>query len=120
MEIQALHSKLHCVTITQAELDCTRSIKIDANLMDAAHLIENEQVQVLDKNNKERFITYVIKVNRGIGVICLNDPAALRIKLGDVIIARSYAAMNFETAKTFLPWVIFSDTATNTLRQYGK
>ena len=116
MEIQVLKSKLHCVTVTQAELDYIGSITIDEDLMDAANLIENEQVHVLDKNNGERFTTYVIKGDRGSGIICLNGPAALKVKLGDVVIVLSYAAMDFEQAKSFRPWVVFPDTATNKLR----
>ena len=116
MEIQVMKSKLHCVTITQAELDYIGSVTIDEDLMDAANLIENEQVHVLDKNNGERFVTYVIKGKRGSGIICLNGPAALRVKLGDVIIIISYANMDFEMAKTFRPWVVFPDTATNKLK----
>jgi aspartate 1-decarboxylase len=116
MEIQVLKSKLHCVTVTQAELDYIGSITIDEDLMDAANLIENEQVHVLNKNNGERFVTYVIKGDRGSGVICLNGPAALKVKLGDVVIVISYANMGFEAAKTFRPWVVFPDTATNKLK----
>ncbi len=116
MEIQVLKSKLHCVTVTQAELDYIGSITIDEDLMEAANLIENEQVHVLDKNNGERFITYVLKGERGSGVICLNGPAALRVKLGDVVIVISYASMDFEKAKTFVPWVVFPDTASNKLK----
>jgi aspartate 1-decarboxylase len=116
MEIQVLKSKLHCVTVTQAELDYIGSITIDEDLMDAANLIENEQVHILDKNNGERFITYVIKGERGSGVICLNGPAALKVNLGDVVIVLSYANMDFEKAKSFSPWVVFPDTATNKLK----
>ena len=116
MEIQVLKSKLHCVTVTQAELDYIGSVTIDEDLMDAANLIENEQVHVLNKNNGERFITYVLKGKRGSGVICLNGPAALKVKLGDVVIVISYANMDFEKAKTFRPWVVFPETSTNTLK----
>src|SRR6478609_8844851 len=101
MEIQVLKSKLHCVTVTQAELDYIGSVTIDEDL------IENEQVHILDKNNGERFVTYVLKGERGSGVICLNGPAALRVKLGDVVIIISYAGMDFEEAKKFHPWVVF-------------
>ncbi|MBK6522839.1 MAG: aspartate 1-decarboxylase [Sphingobacteriaceae bacterium] len=117
MEIQVLKSKLHCVTITQAELDYIGSVTIDEDLMDAANLIENEQVHVLDKNNGERFITYVLKGQRGSGTICLNGPAALKVKVGDVILIISYAMMDFEKAKTFKPWIVFPDTATNNLKK---
>lgn len=111
-----MKSKLHCVTVTQAELDYIGSVTIDEDLMEAANLIENEQVHILDKNNGERFITYVLKGERGSGVICLNGPAALRVKLGDVVIIISYANMDFEKAKSFRPWVVFPDTATNKLK----
>ncbi len=117
MEIKVLKSKLHCVKITQAELDYIGSITIDEDLMDAANLIENEQVHILNKNNGERFITYVIKGKRNSGVICINGPAALKVNLGDVIIVLSYASMDFEKAKSFRPWVVFPDTATNTLKK---
>lgn len=116
MEIQVMKSKLHCVTVTQAELDYIGSVTIDEDLMDAANLIENEQVHVLDKNNGERFVTYVLKGERGSGVICLNGPAALKVSVGDVVIIISYANMDFEKAKTFRPWVVFPDTATNKLK----
>jgi aspartate 1-decarboxylase len=116
MQIQVLKSKLHYVSVTQAELDYIGSVTIDEDLMDAANLIENEQVHVLNKNNGERFITYVLKGERGSGVICLNGPAALKVTLGDVIIIISYASMDFEKAKTFRPWVVFPDTATNRLK----
>lgn len=116
MQIQVLKSKLHYVSVTQAELDYIGSVTIDEDLMDAANLIENEQVHILNKNNGERFITYVLKGERGSGVICLNGPAALKVTVGDVIIILSYAAMDFEAAKTFRPWVVFPDTATNRLK----
>jgi aspartate 1-decarboxylase len=116
MEIQVMKSKLHCVKVTQAELDYIGSVTIDEDLMDAANLIENEQVHILNKNNGERFITYVLKGERGSGVICLNGPAALKVKLGDIVIIISYANMDFEKAKTFRPWVVFPDTTTNKLK----
>ena len=116
MQIQVLKSKLHYVSVTQAELDYIGSVTIDEDLMDAANLIENEQVHILNKNNGERFITYVLKGERGSGVICLNGPAALKVTLGDVIIIISYASMDFEKAKTVRPWVVFPDTATNRLK----
>ncbi len=116
MEITVMKSKLHCVSVTQAELDYIGSITIDEDLMDAANLIENEQVHILNKNNGERFITYVITGQRGSGTICLNGPAALRVNLNDVLIVISYASMEFEAAKKFRPWVVFPDTATNKLK----
>ena len=116
MQIQVMKSKLHCVTVTQAELDYIGSITIDEDLMDAANFIENEQVHVLNKNNGQRLITYVIKGERGSGVICLNGPAAKHVNLGDVVIVISYANIEFETAKNFKPWVVFPDTKTNRLK----
>jgi aspartate 1-decarboxylase len=116
MQIQVMKSKLHGVTVTQAELDYIGSITIDEDLMDTANLIENEQVHVLNKNNGQRLITYVIKGERGSGVICLNGPAAKHVSLGDVVIIISYAAMDFETAKTFKPWVVFPEVGTNRLK----
>lgn len=116
MEIQVMKSKLHCVTVTQAELDYIGSITIDEDLMDAANMIENEMVHVLNKNNGERLITYVLKGERGSGVICMNGPAALKVKPGDVVIVISYANMDFEKAKTFRPWVVFPDTKSNKLK----
>lgn len=116
MEIQVMKSKLHCVTVTQAELDYIGSITIDEDLMDAANFIENEMVHVLNKNNGERLITYVIKGERNSGTICMNGPAALRVKPGDILIVISYAGMDFEEAKSFKPWVVFPDTKTNKLK----
>lgn len=116
MQIQVMKSKLHCVTVTQAELDYIGSITIDEDLMDAANFIENEQVHVLNKNNGQRLVTYVIKGACGSGTICLNGPAAKHVSLGDVVIIISYASMDFEEAKNFRPWVVFPDTKTNKLK----
>jgi len=115
MRIQVLKSKIHRVRVTEADLDYIGSVTIDENLMDAANLIENEQVHVLNYRNGERFITYVIKGERGSGVICLNGPAALKVSLGDNVIILSYAEMEWEEAKKFKPFVVFPDTATNSL-----
>lgn len=109
MQIQVLKSKIHRVKITQAELHYVGSITIDEALMDAANLIENEKVQIVNINNGERFETYVIKGERGTGTICMNGPAARKVQVGDVIIVISYATMDFEEAKTFKPAVIFPD-----------
>jgi aspartate 1-decarboxylase len=116
MTIEVLKSKIHRVTVTQADLNYIGSITIDEALMEAANMIENEKVQVLNVNNGERFETYIIKGERNSGVICLNGPAARRVSVGDLVIVVSYAHMDFEEAKTFVPWVIFPDSATNTLR----
>ncbi len=116
MNIQVLKSKIHRVTVTEADLNYIGSITIDQDLMDAANLIENEKVQILNMNNGERLETYVITGERGSGVICMNGPAARKVSVGDVIIIISYAMMEFESAKIFTPWVIFPDTSTNRIK----
>ena len=115
MFIEVVKSKIHQVTITEANLLYVGSITIDEDLMDAANLIANEKVQVVNINNGERLETYVIKGERGSGQICLNGPAARKCAVGDVVIIMSYAMMDFEEAKSFKPRVIFPDTATNKL-----
>lgn len=109
MHIQLLKSKIHRVKVTQAELHYVGSITIDEDLMDAANLIENEKVQIVNINNGERLETYVIKGERGSGAICLNGPASRKVAVGDIIIIISYAGMEFEEAKKFKPVVIFPD-----------
>ena len=115
MQIEVLKSKLHCVTVTDANLQYMGSITIDEDLMDAANLIAGEKVQIVDNNNGERFETYIIKGERGSGCICLNGAAARKVQPGDIVIIMSYATMPFEEARTFRPSVIFPDTATNKL-----
>ena len=115
MQIEVLKSKIHRVTITQANLSYVGSITIDEVLLDAANLIAGEKVQIVNVNNGERIETYIIKGERGSGAVCLNGPAARRCVVGDVIIIISYAMMDFEEAKTFKPWVVFPDTQTNRL-----
>ena len=107
MHIEVLKSKIHRVTITQAELNYVGSITIDEDLMDASNLIEGEKVQVVNVNNGERIETYVIKGERKSGIICLNGPAARKGVVGDIVIIISYASMDFEEAKKFKPAVIF-------------
>ena len=107
MQIQVVKSKIHRVTVTQADLNYVGSITIDEDLMDAANVIANERVQVVDINDGERLETYVIKGERGSGVICLNGPAARKVAVGDIIIIISYAGMGFEEAKTFQPRFIY-------------
>ncbi len=115
MLIEVVKSKIHLVTVTEANLNYVGSIAIDEDLMDAANLIANEKVQVLNINNGERLETYVIKGRRGSGEVCLNGPAARKVVPGDIIIIVSYASMDFEEAKTFTPTIIFPDTTTNKL-----
>ena len=107
MYIQRLKSKIHCATVTDANINYKGSITIDEDLMDAANLIVGEKVQVLDNNNGERFETYIIKGERGSGCICLNGAAARKVLPGDTIIIISYALMDFDEAKTFEPSIIF-------------
>ena len=116
MQIEVLKSKIHRVTVTQADLDYIGSVTIDEDLMDAANMIENEKVDIFNYNNGERFTTYVIKGERGSKVICLNGPASLKVKVGHEVIIVSYAVMDFEEAKTHKPTVIFPDTKTNSVR----
>jgi len=113
MYIEVCKSKLHKVTITAANLQYVGSISIDEDLMDAANLIENEKVQVVNLNNGERLDTYVIKGARGSGDVCLNGAAARKAQVGDVVIIISYAMMDFEEAKTFKPRLVFPDTHSN-------
>jgi aspartate 1-decarboxylase len=109
MRIEVLKSKIHRVKITQAELHYVGSITIDEALMDAAHLIEGEKVQVVNINNGERLETYVIKGERNSGTICLNGPAARKAQVGDIVIVISYASMELEEAKQFKPSLVFPD-----------
>src|SRR6186713_3754240 len=108
MNIEVLKSKIHRAKLTQTELHYVGSITIDENLMDAANIIENEKVQVVNVNNGERLETYVIKGKRGSGVVCLNGPAARRGMVGDVVVIISYASMDLDEAKKNKPWIVFS------------
>ena len=110
-----MKSKIHCARVTEANLNYMGSITIDEDLMDAANLIAGEKVSIVNNNNGERFETYIIKGERGSGCICLNGAAARKVQVGDIVIIMSYALMDFEEAKTFKPWVIFPDSATNKL-----
>lgn len=110
MEIQVLKSKIHRARVTQAELHYVGSITLDEDLMEASNLIENELVQVLNIANGERFETYVIKGERGSGMVCLNGPAARKVQVGDIVIIVSFAVMDFEEAKKFKPALIFPDS----------
>ena len=107
MYIEVLKSKLHCIKVTEANLNYMGSITIDEDLMDAAGLIAGEKVEVVNNNNGERLETYVIKGERGSGCICLNGAAARKCVVGDILIIISYAMMDFEEAKTFKPKVVF-------------
>ena len=115
MFIEVLKSKIHRVTVTSANLNYIGSITIDEDLIDAAGLVENEKVQVLDLNNGERLETYIIKGARGSGEICLNGAAARKIFPGDIVIIVSFAFMEPEQAKNHKPTLVFPDTQTNKL-----
>jgi aspartate 1-decarboxylase len=109
MFIEILKSKIHRAIVTEANINYVGSCTIDEDLMDAAHLIENEKVQVVNVNNGERLDTYVIKGKRGSGIICLNGAAARKAVVGDVVIIISFAQMEFEEAKKFAPFIVFPD-----------
>jgi aspartate 1-decarboxylase len=106
MLIEVLKSKIHRVTITEANLHYVGSLTLDADLMAAANMIEGEKVQIVNVNNGERIETYLIKGKAGSGVVCLNGPAARRGAVGDLVVIISYAQMDFEVAKQFQPWVV--------------
>ena len=109
MMIEVLKSKLHCVTVTQANLNYMGSITIDEDLMDAAGMIAGEKVQIVDNNNGERFETYIIKGERGSGCVCLNGAAARCVKVGDKVIIMAYASLTPQEAATHKPTVLFVD-----------
>ncbi len=115
MFIEVLKSKIHKVTVTEANLHYIGSVSIDEDLMDASGIIENEKVQVLNINNGERLETYVIRGERGSGMICLNGPAARKVVVGDVVIIMSFAFVESGEAGSFRPAIIFPDTQTNKL-----
>ena len=116
MLIEMMKSKIHRVTVTEANLNYVGSITIDKALLKAANILEGERVWIVDNNNGERFDTYTIGGEENSGVICLNGAAARKVQPGDVIIIISYASMTPEEAKNFSPTVIFPDTATNSLK----
>lgn len=109
MVIEVMKSKIHRVKVTQAELNYVGSITIDEDLMDAANIIANEKVQIVNNNNGARLETYVIPGQRGSGTICLNGAAARLVQVGDIVIIISYATMDFEEVKQFQPSLVFPD-----------
>jgi aspartate 1-decarboxylase len=116
MFIEVLKSKIHRVKVTHSELHYIGSITIDEDLMDAANIIENEKVQIVNLNNGERLETYVIKGDRGSGSIGINGAAARKVLVGDLVLIISYASLEFEEAKKFKPTIIFPDSQTNKLK----
>src|ERR1700760_1853244 len=110
MIIEVLKSKIHRARVTQAELNYVGSITVDEDLMDAANIIANEKVQIVNNNNGERFETYVIKGERGTGTVCLNGAAARLVQVGDIVIIMSYAYMELDEARKHEPISVFPDT----------
>lgn len=110
MYIEVLKSKIHCATVTEANINYMGSITIDQALMEASGMIEGEKVQVVDNNNGERFETYTICGERGSGCVCLNGAAARKVLPGDTVIIMSFAMMTLDEAKAFRPQVVFPDS----------
>lgn len=115
MQVEMLKSKIHRVTVTEANLDYIGSITIDAELMDAAGILPNERVYIVDNNNGERFDTYAIEGPRKSGVVCLNGAAARKVHPGDIIIIMAYCQLPADEATSFKPKVVFPDSKTNLL-----
>jgi aspartate 1-decarboxylase len=109
MIIEVLKSKIHRVKVTQAELNYVGSITIDEDLLDAANIIPNEKVQIVNNNNGERFETYTIRGERGTGTICLNGATARKVQVGDILIIMSYGSLPIEEAKKYQPILVFPD-----------
>jgi aspartate 1-decarboxylase len=109
MIIEILKSKIHRVKVTQAELNYVGSITIDEDLLDAANIIPNEKLQIVNNNNGERFETYAIKGERGTGTICLNGATARKVQVGDILIIMSYASLPIAEAKKYHPILVFPD-----------
>lgn len=109
MHIEVLKSKLHRIKVTQAELNYVGSITLDEDLLEAANMVENEKVTVVNVNNGERFETYTIRGERGTGMVCLNGPAARRVAVGDIIIVFSYGLVDFKEAREHKPTLVFPD-----------
>jgi len=119
MFIEVFKSKIHRVQVTQANLNYVGSITIDEELMEAANLMEGEKVQIVNNNNGARLETYVIRGERGTGVICLNGAAARLVQVGDVVIIISYAYMTPEEARVFKPVAVFPDEHNKLVRNNG-
>ena len=109
MIIEILKSKIHRVKVTQAELNYVGSITIDEDLLDAANIIPNEKIQIVNNNNGERFETYAIRGERGTGTICLNGATARKVQVGDILIIMSYGSLPIEEAKKYQPILVFPD-----------
>ena len=117
MQVEILKSKIHKATVTDANLNYEGSITIDEDLIDAANMFIHEKVAIVNNNNGERFETYIIRGERGSGIVCLNGAAARKVQKGDIIIIMSYATIPFEEAKSFTPTVINLDGKTNQIKK---
>lgn len=115
MLIEVLKSKIHRVTVTDADLNYIGSITLDKKLIDAANLVVGEKVQIVNINNGERLETYIIEGLNGSGEVALNGPAARKVQKGDILIIISYAQMDIDTAKSFIPTIVFPNELTNQL-----
>ena len=115
MNVEIVKSKIHRVKVTGADLNYIGSITIDKDLMDAANILEGEKIQVVNNNNGERFVTYVIPGSRGSGEITVNGAAARKVSVGDILILITYASLNIEEAKKFKPTIIFPNEENNLL-----
>ena len=115
MNVEIVKSKIHRVKVTGADLNYIGSITIDKDLMDAANILEGEKIQVVNNNNGERFVTYVIPGSRGSGEITVNGAAARKVSIGDILILITYASLNLEEAKKFKPTIIFPNEENNLL-----
>ena len=115
MNVEIVKSKIHRVKVTGADLNYIGSITIDIDLMDAANILEGEKIQVVNNNNGERFVTYVIPGSRGSGEITVNGAAARKVSVGDILILITYASLNIEEAKKFKPTIIFPNEENNLL-----
>ena len=120
MNVEIVKSKIHRVKVTGADLNYIGSITIDKDLMDAANILEGEKIQVVNNNNGERFITYVIAGSRGSGEITVNGAAARKVSVGDILILITYASLNVEEAKKFKPTIIFPNEENNLLSWFVK
>ena len=117
MQVEILKSKIHRATVTDANLNYEGSITIDEDLIDAANMFIHEKVAIVNNNNGERFETYIIRGERGSGIVCLNGAAARKVQKGDIIIIMSYATIPLEEAKSFTPTVINLDGKTNQIKK---
>lgn len=109
MFLNLLKSKIHRVAVTHCELHYEGSCAIDENLLEAANIVENEQIHIWNINNGERFITYAIKGERGTGMISVNGSAARRASVGDLIIIAAFAQVDDKEVATHQPDLVFVD-----------